>query len=73
MAEELQSLLEKINSEGIKKAVSIKWLILALAAMASNGVATLFQKIYGKTNVGVEGADTTFLCMIYLFAALFAE
>ena len=61
----------KSNGES-KKTASVKWLILALGAMIANGVATLFQKIYGKTNVGIAGADTTFLCMIYLFAALFA-
>lgn len=68
----LSMFLNLKTDKSSKQAFSPKWLLLTLAALLATGVASTVQKIYGKTNVGVEGADTTFLCLIYLFAALFA-
>ena len=55
-----------------KKPITKKWILLALAAMLSTGVAAAMQKVFGKTQMTVEGADTTFLMLIYLFAAVWA-
>ena len=68
----LSMFLNLKTDKSSKQAVSPKWLLLTAAAMIATGIASTIQKIYGKSNVGVEGADTTFLCLIYLFAAVFA-
>jgi len=52
--------------------ISWKWLVAIALTILSNGLATILQKIYGKQSIGIAGADTTFLCVIYLFAAMFA-
>ncbi|MBQ9805847.1 MAG: EamA family transporter [Clostridia bacterium] len=73
MAFLILSMFLNLKSDGEnKKAMSLKWLIPTIVAMLANGVASTLQKVFGKNNVGIEGADTTFLCLIYLFAALFA-
>lgn len=52
--------------------ISKKWLFLTLCAMLSTGIAIALQKGYGKSFVDLPGADTTLLCLIYLFAGAFA-
>jgi len=62
----LSMFLNLKTDKSSKQAFSPKWLLLTLAALLATGIASTIQKIYGKSNVGVEGADTTFLCLIYL-------
>ena len=52
--------------------VSKKWLILTLCAMLATGIAIALQKVYGKSFADLPGADTTLLCLIYLFAGVLA-
>lgn len=51
---------------------SWKWLIAIALTILSNGLATMLQKIYGRQSIEIKGADTTFLCLTYLLAAMFA-
>ncbi len=66
------SMILNLKTDKEQKKVTIKWLIPTFVALIANGVATVLQKVFGKNNTGIEGADTTFLCLIYLSAALFA-
>lgn len=62
--------LKKEPKEGSQ--FSKKWLLLTLCAMLATGIAIALQKAYGKSFVDLPGADTTLLCLIYLFAGIFA-
>jgi len=68
----LSMFLSLKSDDGKERSVTPKWILLALVATVTCGIATALQKVFGKNNVGIEGADTTFLCLIYLFAAVLA-
>ena len=68
----LLSMFLNLKLDKDQKNISLKWIILSITAMLACAVANILQKHFGKLNVGVEGADTTFLSLIYLAASLFA-
>ena len=68
----LLNLKTEKDENGNKKKISWKWLLFTFGALAANGTATALQKTFGKSNVGIAGADTTFLSLIYLFAGILA-
>ena len=56
-----------------EKGITGKWMLLVLAMILSNGVASIFMKIFGKeVSGGVESAQSTFMVISYLVAALLA-
>ena len=68
----LLSMFLNLKIDKNQKNVSVKWIVLSLTAMLACAVANILQKHYGKLNVGVDGADTTFLSLIYLSASILA-
>lgn len=68
----LLSMFLNLKIDKNQKNVSVKWIVLSLTAMLACAVANILQKHYGKLNVGVDGADTTFLSLIYLSASVLA-
>lgn len=70
----ISSLILTTVEKGASKHINMKWLVLSLTALVSNGLGATLQKTYSQFFAASEKGDTSisFLIVIYAAATLFS-